>query len=157
KYTEAEALVREAPATRRKLSGNGESLEVADSLRNLTLVLGNTGKGPDAEATAREVLALRRKLLGPQHPTVATSLYDLAWTLNLNGKQTEAETLKREAFALLPKVSDNYADMANSLYQLGNSMLQRGNLEDAHAVLTATLSLQRKFVGKDNQDALYTM
>jgi serine/threonine protein kinase len=156
KYTEAEALVREALATRRKLFGN-ESQEVADSLRNLALILGNTGRGTEAEETAREVLALRRKLLVPQHPTVASALYDLAWTKVLNGKQSEAEALRREAFALLQKASDNYADLAISLGYLGISMRERGHLEDSYSVLSATLSLQRKFLGKDHPDTLYTL
>jgi tetratricopeptide (TPR) repeat protein len=65
--------------------------------------------------------------------------------------------LQREAFALLQKVSDNYADLANSLYHLGNSMRERGNLGDAYSVLTATLSLQRKILGSDHPDALYTL
>ena len=156
KFTEAEALVREALATRRKLLGS-ESQEVADSLRNLALILTNTRKGEEAEAAMRKVLALRRKLLGSQHPIVANALYDLAWTLTMNGKQKEAEALQREAFALLQKVSDNYADVAASLKNLGDRMREKGNLDDAHSVLTATLSLQRKLLGDDHQDTLYTL
>jgi len=156
KFTEAEALEREALVTRQRLFGN-ESQEVIDSLRNLIIILGDTGKWAEAEATAREVLALRRKLLGSQHPSVAGALYDLAWAAAGNGKQKEAEALKQEGFALRQKVSDNYADVAISLCYLGNRMRQRGNLEDAYSVLSAALSLQRKFVGNDHPDTLYTL
>src|SRR5882762_789612 len=156
KFTEAEVLVREALATRQRLFGN-ESQEVADSLRNLVIILGDTGKWAEAEATAREVLALRRKLLGSQHPSVAGALYDLAWAAAGNGKKKEAEAVEREAFALRQKVSDNYADVAISLCYLGNRMRQRGNLEDAYSVLSAALSLQRKFLGDDHPDALFTL
>jgi serine/threonine protein kinase len=156
KFAEAETLLREALATRRRLFGN-ESQEVADSLRNLVLVLTNTRNGVEAEAAAREVLALRRKLLGPQHPAVASSLYDLAWMLGVNGKQTEAEALEREGFALRQKFSDNYPDIAHSLKNLGDRMREKGNLDDAHSVLSATLSLQRKLLGDDHPDTLYTL
>jgi tetratricopeptide (TPR) repeat protein len=149
-------LEREALVTRQRLFGN-ESQEVIDSLRNLIIILGDTGKWGEAEATAREVLALRRKLLGSQHPSVAGALYDLAWAAAGNGKQKEAEALKQEGFALRQKVSDNYADVAISLCYLGNRMRQRGNLEDAYSVLSAALSLQRKFVGNDHPDTLYTL
>ena len=155
KCTEAETLEREALATRRRLCGN-ESQEVADSLRELTFILVNSGKRTEAEATAREVLALR-KLLGSQDPAVAGALYDLAWTLAWNGKQKEAEALEQEALALRLKVSDNYPDIAKTLYNLGNRMRDRGNLEDAYSVLSATLSLQRKFLGNDHPDTLFTM
>src|SRR5882757_7114591 len=141
KVTEAEAFIREALATRRRLYGN-ESPEVMDSLRNQILILGNTGKWDEAEATAREVLALRRKLLGPQDPSLARALNDLAWTASGTGKQNEAEALQRETFTLRQKVlSDNFPDVAESLYHLGDRMRQRGNLEDAHSVLSAALSL----------------
>ncbi len=156
KFTEAEALEREALATRQRMFGN-ESQEVIDSLRNLIIILGDTGKWAEAEATAREVLALRRKLLGSQHPSVAGALYDLAWAEAGNGKQKEAEALRQEAFELRQKVSDNYADVAISLCYLGNRMRQRRNLEDAYSVLSAALSLQRKFLGDDHQDTLYTL
>ena len=149
-------MEREALATRQRMFGN-ESQEVIDSLRNLIIILGDTGKWAEAEATAREVLALRRKLLGSQHPSVAGALYDLAWAAAGNGKQKEAEALKQEAFALRQKVSDNYPDVAISLCYLGNSMRQRGNLEDAYSVLSAALSLQRKFLGDDHPGTLYTL
>ncbi|MDB6038662.1 MAG: serine/threonine protein kinase with repeat [Verrucomicrobiales bacterium] len=156
KFTEAEALEREALATRQRMFGN-ESQEVTDSLRNLIIILGDTGKWAEAEATAREVLALRRKLLGPRHPSIAGALYDLAWAAAGNGKQREAEALKQEGFTLRQKVSDNHADVAISLCYLGNRMRERGNLEDAHSVLSAALSLQRKFLGDDHPDTLHTL
>ncbi len=155
-FREAETLERQALVTRRKLCGN-ESQEVADSLRNLALILVNTGRVAEGEATMRQVFALRCKLLGSQNPTVASSLYDLAWAVGANGKQKEASALEQEAFALLQKVTGNYADIAHSLYLLGNRMLQRGDLEDAYSVLSATLSLQRKLLGDDHPETLDTL
>ena len=48
----------------------------------------------------REALAMRRKLLGNEHPDVATTLNGLAWVLAVKGKLAEAETMYREALAM---------------------------------------------------------
>jgi hypothetical protein len=70
KVAEAETFNRESLATRRKLFGE-ETLEVADSLDSLEMILREQGKRADAETMARKVLAMRRKLLGDGHPLVA--------------------------------------------------------------------------------------
>ena len=46
-----------------------------------------SGKWVGSEATAREVLSMRRRLLGPEHTSVAWALNDLAWAAGGNGKQ----------------------------------------------------------------------
>jgi len=54
-------------------------LEVADSLRNLSIILGDKGSWTETEAMAREVLAMRRKLFAvPKHQWIASALDDVA-------------------------------------------------------------------------------
>ncbi len=61
--TESEVSTREALRIRRELFG-ADSLEVADTLHNLCVVLGDEDKYAESEATAREMLAIRRRLRG---------------------------------------------------------------------------------------------
>ncbi len=130
KLTEAEALAREALATRRRLFGN-ESLEVADSLRNLAVILGDKRQWAEAEAMGREVLEM---------------------------KQQEAEDLERKSLAMRQKLlSQEHPDVANSLYLVGDRMRQRGKLKESYPVLNAALSLQRKVLGEDHPATLYTL
>ena len=60
KPADAEPLVREALAIRKKLLGN-EHLNVARSLDTLAAVLKEQGKLAEAEATQREAQAIRAK------------------------------------------------------------------------------------------------
>ena len=56
------------------------------------------------EQRIRESLATRKKLLGEDHPHVATSLNNIAGTLNDQGKYAEAEAIHRESLAMRKKL-----------------------------------------------------
>ena len=60
---------------------------MALSLDNLADVLQAQGKLAEAETMYREALAMRRKLLGNEHPDVAISLINLADVLRKQGEQ----------------------------------------------------------------------
>jgi tetratricopeptide (TPR) repeat protein len=154
---EAEPMAREALGIRQKLFGN-ESLEVADSRRNLSIILGDESKWAESEAMAREVLATRRKLLGPEHPWVASALTDVAWAAGAQGKSDEAEMLEQESLAMrLKLLGGEHPDLAKSFYLVGDSMRRRGDLNEADSYLNKALSIQRKGLDKDNPDLLATL
>ncbi len=123
-------------------------MEVADSLRNLCIILGDEGNWTESEAIAREVLAMRRELLGPEHPWVASALTDLAWAVGAGTNLVEAETLEREALAMRQRLlGADHPDVAKSLYLLGDRMRQQGELSQALPILSAARSIQRKVLG----------
>ena len=53
----------------------------------------------------KEALAIRKKVLGEEHPSVATSLNNLGLLYNNQGKYDEAEKMYKEALAIHKKVS----------------------------------------------------
>jgi tetratricopeptide (TPR) repeat protein len=55
------------------------------------------GKYKEAEPLYQQALALRQKLLGDDHPHVATSLNNLAGLYKSQGKYKEAEPLYQQA------------------------------------------------------------
>ena len=137
-----------------------ENLDVADSLRNLSIILGDEGKWAEAEATAREVLAIRTNLLGPEHPygwrQRSTMLLGRP---DARGKLDEAENLEREALAMRQKLlGAEHPDVAESLSDRSAiCMRQRGNLNESDIVLSAALSIQRKVLGEDDPETLTTL
>jgi len=54
---------------RRNLFGN-ENLDMANTLAQLAAVLRKQGKLAEAEPVAHEALAMRKKLVGGEHPEV---------------------------------------------------------------------------------------
>jgi Flp pilus assembly protein TadD len=92
---EAEALLRDALATFERA---GEEYEVAVNLNNLAAIQARHGEADPAEAGYRRALALKERVLGPEHPELAPTLNNLAMLL---GPGNEAEALLRRAIALL--------------------------------------------------------
>jgi eukaryotic-like serine/threonine-protein kinase len=152
---EANAIALEGLRIRQMIKTN--SLDVADSLRNLCMIQGYGGRWEEAEKTAREVLAMRRGLLGSEDPLIASALEDLAWAVGGLDKLEEAESLISEALAMRRNLSgDTHPDVPRNLNALGQLLGKRGNGQAAEAVLEAVLSVQLKILGEDNKATLET-
>ncbi len=52
------------------------------------------------EQIEREVLAVLKRVLGPEHPHALTSAANLSGSLSEQGKHAEAEQIKREVLAV---------------------------------------------------------
>ena len=82
------------------------------------------GKYDDAEPMYKESLAIRKKVLGEEHPSVATGLNNLAELLKDQGKDDEATPLYKESLAIRKKVfGDEHPKVATALNNLA-SLLQ---------------------------------
>jgi hypothetical protein len=60
------------------------------------MLLRKQGKLSDAEPFAREAFAMRRKILGNEHPDTVESLKGLIDVLQQGGKSAEAKNFRRE-------------------------------------------------------------
>ncbi|MBC1299537.1 tetratricopeptide repeat protein, partial [Nostoc sp. UCD122] len=69
-------------------------------LNNLALLYNSQGRYSEAEPLYIQALALWRKLLGKEHPSVATSLNNLALLYNSQGRYSEAEPLYIQALEI---------------------------------------------------------
>jgi hypothetical protein len=63
---------------------------------NLARSIGGQGKHAEAEQMQRELLDVKRRVLGPEHPGTLATMGNLARSLDGQGKHTEAEPLQRE-------------------------------------------------------------
>jgi eukaryotic-like serine/threonine-protein kinase len=89
-----------------------------NSHNDLAILLQQTGRGSDAEAACREVLALRRQLVSefPNDPEyrlgVAESHNNLGHLLDNVGRSAEAEAAYRDALAICKQLVDNFRTVA---------------------------------------------
>ncbi len=109
---------------------------MASSLNNLALLYSSQGRYTEAEPLYQEALSLSKKLLGQDHPDVATSLNNLALLYSSQGRYTEAEPLYQEAIAIATNtlgenhpntvaIAQNYQQMIfNFLMQLPEAELK---------------------------------
>jgi tetratricopeptide (TPR) repeat protein len=98
-------------------------------------VLQAQGKLAEAETVFREALAMRRKLLGSEHPGVAILLGGLAEVLLAQGKFAEAETSARECLAIREKRPPEGWETFDARSLLGATLLGQKKYAEAEPLL----------------------
>jgi serine/threonine protein kinase/Flp pilus assembly protein TadD len=119
-----------------------------NTLGNIYAALGDF---KNAEAMARNALALRRSQPSSQPAEVAESLFDLAHHLWSQGKLAEAEQYAREGLMLATNsVSKKDALAAKSLAQLGVIVQDQGKLAEAEGLFRESLALRKQVQGDEH-------
>jgi len=159
KLTEAMPLILQGLEIRRRLAKGGESLDVAESLRTLSVTQGAEGKTVEAEETARELVNMRLKLLPSKYDRQVAEAYNmLQLAAGQNGKRDAQEEAARESLDIYSHVvAMDHPFLIKSIADLGEIMRLRGDTQEAHAVLLAAISIQRKLLGDDYPDTLSSL
>ncbi|HSF43172.1 MAG TPA: serine/threonine-protein kinase, partial [Thermoanaerobaculia bacterium] len=150
-YEQALPLLDQAVAIGRRTLG--PSRELAQSLNDLGVARGQRAELDAARAALEEALAMRRKILGEEHPDVAISHSELGRTLFDQGRLDEAETHFRSALAIRRKVlgpADH--ETATSMSDLGHLLRQKGDRAGAETLFRETLAVTRKSSGPKHPD-----
>jgi serine/threonine-protein kinase len=135
-------LDRQAGQLERAFAGR-EAIK-ADMLDVLADGYDRLGLYAPAESLATEALALRRRLLPPDHPDIATSLNLLGWIQHERGRSADAEPLLLEAIRIRRADSTRLRDgLSRSLNDLGVLYNAVNRYPDAERVLREALTLRR--------------
>jgi tetratricopeptide (TPR) repeat protein/tRNA A-37 threonylcarbamoyl transferase component Bud32 len=122
-----------------------QSLEMADTLDQLSHVYSMQWKPELAEKVALDSLEMRKKLLHAEHPDVLKSLISLARVYRVEGKYPQSEQTLTKALALAEKNGDD-ALKAEVYNQMGSLYLRQGKQKDAFEKLEMACKL-----AKDNK------
>jgi CHAT domain-containing protein len=99
----------------------------------------------------RKALAIRRKVLGEEHPDTAQSYYSLAVDLARIDKYAEAEMTYRKGLAIRRKVlGEEHLDTAQSYHSLGDVLNTQGKYPEANAFFRQALAIRLKILGEDH-------
>jgi len=127
------------------------SPETAEILGELAATLYYQGKFTEALALEREVLELKRRLLGPDHYEVMVSQLNLAVFLKEAGLPGEAMEIERDLLKLAEQVLG--ADHELTLTAMNNLALglqKRGDLVEAEELFRRALEIRRRTVGESH-------
>jgi tetratricopeptide (TPR) repeat protein len=151
-WAQCERLVPQALASASLIGAYGfESKEAARLLNQAGYYLCKRARFPDAEPLYQRALALREKLLGPEHPHVATSLNNLASLYHAQGKYAQAESLCQRALALWEKLlGPDHPEVATSLNNLASLYHAQGKYAQAEPLFQRALAIQEKVLGPDH-------
>ncbi len=129
------------------------SFEVAVALDEIVSVGYYTGRisEPRTESNIDRALAIKRELLGPDHPEIALSLNLKAILLGVSGRRQEARPLYEEALRIRQKSLGRRArQTAESLMNLSTLHTNLGDYEKALPLAEEALDINREVLGPDN-------
>ena len=116
------------------------------------------GRYADAEPHYQRALAIREKVLGPEHPDVATSLNNLAVLYRAQGRYADAEPRYQRALAIREKVlGPEHPDVATSLNNLAALYHAQGRYADAEPHYQRALAIREKVLGPEHPDVAMSL
>jgi tetratricopeptide (TPR) repeat protein len=115
--------------------------------------LNSTGDLWGANDYFEQALAIRRSLLGEEHPDTASSLNNRGSVLRAMGDLKEAKEYFEQALAIRRKLlGDEHPDTGISLSNLGGVLRAMGDLEGAKEYIEQALVINRKLRGEEHPD-----
>jgi tetratricopeptide (TPR) repeat protein len=116
------------------------------------------GLNDASEKITTEALAIRRRVLGPEHPDIAASLDSLGQIARARSRFERAEAFHREALAMRRKLlpRDDPA-VAESLSHLGLTLRERGKYGEGRTLVQEALAIRRAKLGPEHEDTLVSM
>lgn len=114
----------------------------ADSLAREGEVLWGAGRFSDGAEMLERELGLRRRVLGPDHPEVATTLNNLAALTGAGGDLPGAEALFKESLKLKrAALGEGHPEVALAINNAASLRYSQGDYEAAAALLQEALGL----------------
>ena len=132
---------------------NLEFEEIYLLLNKVGYYLVDRGRYDESEPLYKRSLAIREKVLGAEHPDVATSLNNLAGLYHNQGKYTEAEPLLKRSLAIREKVlGAEHPDVATSLNNMAVLYREQGKYDEAEPLYKRSLAIHEKVLGAEHPD-----
>jgi tetratricopeptide (TPR) repeat protein len=130
-------------------TGVATTIGQASSLKSSVLLLGSMCAG----ATLHRARAIREKVLGPDHPDVATSLDNLAVLYRSQGRHALAQPLHKRALAIYERaLGPDHPDVAISLNNLASLHADQGHYATAEPLLARSSAILEKALGPNHPD-----
>ncbi|MCA2816158.1 MAG: tetratricopeptide repeat protein [Microcystis sp. M085S1] len=129
------------------------ALAEAERLNQQVIQLYQQGKYNEAIPLAEQALAIRKKVLGDNHPDTAQSLNNLAELYTVQGRYSEAEPLYKQALAIIKQqLGDNHPYTATSLNNLALLYQSQGRYSEAEPLYKEALAIRKQQLGDNHPD-----
>jgi CHAT domain-containing protein/tetratricopeptide (TPR) repeat protein len=127
-------------------------------LNKKIIELYKAGRYADAILIAQQVVAIREKTLGPDHPDVAGALSDLATLHYMQGRYADAAQLSQRSLAIREKALGlDHPEVASSLNDLAEVYREQGRYTEAEPLYKRSLGISEKALGRDHPDVATTL
>ena len=134
-----------------------ESLRRAGVLDIIGSIHKSAGAYAEGKAYQERALAIREKVLGPDHPLVAISLNNLATALD-STKVNDKRMLLKRALAIFEKaLGPDHPDVAAPLNNLAGVLMSMGAYEEAKPLYERALAIRKRALGPDHPDVAQSL
>jgi serine/threonine-protein kinase len=123
----------------------------ANAFNSQGIILTMMGRYEEARQHYERAVALREKVLGPEHPVVTPSLNNLGNVLQEMGRYEESRQMHERVLAIREKVlGPQHPDMASALGNLGNVLTSLGRYEEALQRHERALGVREQALGAEH-------
>jgi serine/threonine-protein kinase len=138
----AEELYRQAIAVHWRVLGQEHPL-IAGEMDNLGMLLLHT-KSPEADSVLRQALAMKQRLLPPDHEDFLASYEALGASASSRGADDEAQAFQEKSLALREKLQgDSHVELTFTLMNLAAVVQKKGDLARAEALYRRAIAIRR--------------
>jgi CHAT domain-containing protein/tetratricopeptide (TPR) repeat protein len=146
-----QALVLHESAARASRDDPNVALAQMFTLVQLAGLYQQSDRASEAAGVSEQVLTMIEKVLGPDHPNVATQLEAVASAYGLLGRYADAEPLRKRAIAINERaLGREHPSVALSLQGLGHLYRLQGRNDEAQPLLVRGLAIAEKSYGPDH-------
>ena len=126
-----------------------------DKWTNFALVLRENGDLNNAEQLEIQVMDMRKKLLGAEHPDTLTSMADLAITYRDQGRWNEAEQLDVQVMETRKKLfGTEHPKTLTSMANLASTYRRQGRWNETENLRVQVMNMTKKLLGPEHPDTL---
>ena len=147
KLEQADALMESALAKREALYGP-DSTETAKGLLALGSLRDAEARYGDAERLIRQALDRDRRHLPANDPAVAKAMLALGGVLEDRGAYDQSIAILEQTVQLYSAPGSSPADLADSLYELGNAQFYAGHYEKSEETNQRALAIYKQIYGE---------
>uniref|UniRef100_A0A0D2YIK3 DUF7779 domain-containing protein n=1 Tax=Fusarium oxysporum (strain Fo5176) TaxID=660025 RepID=A0A0D2YIK3_FUSOF len=116
------------------------------------------GRYDEAQSICREVLEMRREVLGEKHPNTIRSMADLATTYHQQGRYAEAENICQEVLEMRRGVlRGKHPDTISSMADLAATYHQQGRYDEAFQLHQTAFHLRCLVLGENHPDTMQSV
>ena len=123
----------------------------ANACNSEGVILTDMGRYEEARQKYECALALREKVLGPEHPLMTPPLNNLGNVLEEMGRYDEAVRMHQRVLAIREKaLGPRHPELASALGNLGNALTSLGRYEEALPHHERALAVREQALGADH-------
>lgn len=153
KFSIARTMFERAMKLIKLVTGDSDHFLVSQCQLGLAENLKNEAKYTDALLLLRHSLAMRQRLYGDNHVSIAESLYNIAELMKITGNYEESIKIHDNALAMRRNIMTfDSSIVARSMYGLADSLFVNGRINEAKILLDRGIQMQRVVFSNEHPD-----